>query len=94
MSFDNPEIRKLQKDAKIRAPKKRYRQGLKCVNAKVSDDDIISAKFCEKSGCTRFSRSPLECKNRRVHLSPIDTRWHHTTLRNRASATGMYYRKV
>ena len=87
---NDPELRRLRGELKIRAPI--HRKELPCENVEL-DGEFINVKFCKKVNCKLLLLNPTQCKNRKFR-SHLDLRPKHTTLRNRSASSGWYYRDI
>ena len=87
---NDPFLRKALQQTSILAPKRKEGLPCQCKN----DDDSIKITFCRKACCPNLDEENTECKKHRKPKGRLDLRPKHTTLRNRGTSSGWYYRDI
>jgi hypothetical protein len=89
---DDPFLRQARKTTLILAPKRR--SDLLCKNVDLSGTDMMDTAFCINVGCKNLIQRPICCRYRKTFGGRLDLRPKHTTLRNRGTSHGYFYRNV
>jgi hypothetical protein len=91
MSFDDdPFLRKFLVDTRILAPK--HKEGLACECK--NNAETVRISFCRESCCPNLDEARTQCKKHKKPIGRLDLRPKHTTLRNRGTSSGWYYRNI
>lgn len=83
-------LRKALVDTRILAPK--HKEGLPCEC--MNNAETIRISFCKRKCCSNLNEAKAECKKHRKPIGKLDLRPKHTTLRNRGTSSGWYYRNI